>query len=309
MRRGSPGFTLLEMLIVVGITALLVTAAVQAHLGIRRAQERVSAGLRRERTAEVFLDRLERELNGTLLVVRPSGVDRLSHPFLFFAEDRFESDVDTAAFRFVTRTPARAGPRALAPGLRMVTYGVFTSEDRGGLDLYRQEDPLPGGLEKEIALPEGQLALDGVSTFRVRYLDDEGGWKEDWDSTDIALLDRLPTEVVVTLALDEESPDGELVPGPDHTRTITLPVRPIDFEKLRGAAEAANDPDSSEDEDDESDPDCFTVKQCADRAIAVITGLVKVQILDLTARQYGKECYEPGRFPQFDALLVGVSCP
>ncbi len=309
MRRGSPGFTLLEMLIVVGITALLVTAAVQAHLGIRHAQERVAAGLRRERTAEVFLDRLERELNGTLLVVRPSGVDRLSHPFLFFAEDRFESDVDTAAFRFVTRTPARAGPRALAPGLRMVTYGVFTSEDRGGLDLYRQEDPLPGGLEKEIALPEGRIALDGVSTFQVRYLDDEGGWKDDWDSTDIALLDRLPTEVEVTLALDEQSPEGERVAGPDHTRVITLPVRPFDLDALRGGG-GASDPNSAG-SDEVEDKECMRVQECGFKLLMKLPENKK-ELVYAAMESSGGACYQRGQLSNLDALLDAwpeVTCP
>ena len=103
MRRGN-GFTLLEMLIVIGITAMLVTAAVQAHLGIRRAQTRAAQGLHRERAAEVLLDRLERELVGTVLIVRPTEVDRLSHPYVFFGEDYFESDADADALRSFTST-------------------------------------------------------------------------------------------------------------------------------------------------------------------------------------------------------------
>ena len=191
----------------------------------------------------------------------------------------------------------------------MVTYGVFTSEDRGGLDLYRQEDPLPAGLEKEIALPEGQLALDGVSTFRLRYLDDEGGWKEDWDSTDIALLDRLPTEVEVTLALDEESPEGERVPGPDHTRVITLPVRPFDLDALR-ADGGASDPDSEDSDDDETKA-CVTVQECGFKLLMKLPEKQK-GLVYAAMENNGGACYKRGQLSNLDGLLDAwpeVTCP
>jgi type II secretion system protein J len=309
--REARGFTLLEMLIVIGITALLVTAAVQAHLGIRRVQERVARGLHRERTAEVFLDRVERELNGTLLVVKPSGVDRLSHPFVFIGEDRFESEADADALRFITRTPARAGPRAFAPGLRMVTYGTYTSQNDVGLELVRQEEALPRGLQKEITLLDGRIALDGIATFRVRYLDEEGEWKEDWDSTDVALLDRIPTEVEVTLALNEKAEDGSTVTGPEHTRSITLPVRPFDLDAMRGEEGATADPNSgagetAEEKDDAEDGTCVTVAECAARlpsgAIGGLAGFVK---------RFGTVCYTDYRPNPLDPLLQqhGVTCP
>ncbi|MEE8557441.1 MAG: type II secretion system protein, partial [Myxococcota bacterium] len=118
MRR-QDGLTLLEMLIVVGVTALLVTAGVQAHLGIRRAQARAAQGLQRERAARVFLDRFERELVGTILFGKPKNTSRLAHPYLFYGVHGAESDRLLDGLRVITRSPARAYPGSESPGLRL----------------------------------------------------------------------------------------------------------------------------------------------------------------------------------------------
>jgi type II secretion system protein J len=281
------GFTLLEMLIVIGITAALVTAAVQAHLGIRRAQERAARGLQRERAAEVFLDRLERELVGTLLIVRPSSTDRLSHPYVFVGEDYFESDGDTDALRFVTRSPARAAPQVGAVGMRLVTY-VAQSGNESLIELVREEEPLPDGLDKEPIVEEGQAVLDGVALFRLRYLDeDSDGWRDSWDSTDVAMLDRLPGAVEVTLALLEEDELGERQAGPEHPRVVRLPVRPIDFEVLAGVEGAGvEDPNALEEDEEEDDEGCTRIEEC----LTVMP--VNPDALSQVMRQL-QRCYKP----------------
>ena len=87
MLRSRAGFTLLELLIALGITALLVTAAVQAYVSISEAQERARGGHNRDRSALVLLDRIERELEGSMLVVRSEREDRLGHPYVFIDDD------------------------------------------------------------------------------------------------------------------------------------------------------------------------------------------------------------------------------
>jgi type II secretory pathway component PulJ len=281
MRRFA-GFTLLEMLVVIGVTALLVATAVQAHLGIRRAQERAALGMERSRAAEVFLDRIERELSGTLLVVRGPSVRRRAHPYLFVGADRLEAGADADALRFVTRTPARATPLADAVGVRMITYQPRASEE-SGLELLREEKSLPDFMDKYPVVEEGGVALDRIANFDITYLDGRSAeWLEEWDSTHIARLDRLPVAVEVAVVLEEEGGEqGEPpVTGPEHLRTIPLPVRPVDLEALRdqGAAEETRDPNSpgeSEGEETENaaDPNqgsvstrCVEVARCADLA-------------------------------------------
>lgn len=271
MRREGAGFTLLEMLVVIGILALLVITAVSAHLGIRNAQERAARGLERGRVAETFLDRFERELNGTLLLVKDRGADRLAHPFVFVGRDRFEAEADTDAVRFVTRSPARSSQGGGDVGLRMVTY-VAASDLGGELRLLREENVLPEGLQKEPEVEEGQVVLDGLVSFRLAFLDPESSeWVDGWDSTDVAQLDRLPSSVDVHVVLLEKDATGELYEGPEHARVVRLPVPPVDIAKLRGEGvgvtgeEDPNSPGETDEGNGEAEGGAV-LSQCTDSA-------------------------------------------
>lgn len=74
MQRREDGFTLLEILIVIAVTALLLTTAFQIFIGINNAQERALAENRRDGVTALVLDRLESELVGTLLVKNGAAV-------------------------------------------------------------------------------------------------------------------------------------------------------------------------------------------------------------------------------------------
>lgn len=252
--RSSDGFTFLEMLVTVAITALLVAAAVQAYIGISRAQERETGELSTDRYVEIFLDRFERELSGALLIVKPSEGDRLAHPYLFLGEDRFDAEHEVDMLRFVTQTPARAARAHGAGGVSLVTYAVVTAEDLDGLDLARREEPLPPALSKEIDMLEAQTVFEDVAQFQLLFLDElDGEWRDAWDSTDISLLDRLPLEVEANVALYVPDAEGNFAAGPVHTRRIALPVRELDLEAMRQAAYGG---------DGEGPGGCVTVAQC-----------------------------------------------
>ena len=251
--RARAGFTLLELLIAIGVTAMLVTAAVQAYVSISRAQERALGGQARDHTARVLLDRIERELEGSLLVVRSEEEDRLGHPYLFIGDDRVFGTGDSDALRFITLTPARAPGAEINGGIRMVSYGLQPGEGEG-LDLLRVEEPLPRGLEKRISLEDGQVVVEQVASFRLRYQnEDTGEWVERWDSTDIALLDQLPEAVEISVQLYEPKEDEQPEPGLEQQRVARLRMRPFDRKQLLRALE--DDEDEEEDAGDEFDDD------------------------------------------------------
>lgn len=234
-------FTLLEMLIAIAITAMLVMVAVQAHLGIRRAQSHAAAGIGRNRVAEILLDRIERELMGTILVVKDPAEDRLGHPYLFIGRDDVDAQRAADALRFITRSPARAGFSRPASGLTLVSYQARSGDDVG-MVLLREERPLPEGLETQISLLDGEVVADGLAQFDVRYFGEgEVGWKERWDSTSISTLDQLPVQLEILVQLYEPGEDGVMVEGTEHKRSISLPVRPIDIEAQRSFAVESDD--------------------------------------------------------------------
>ena len=254
------GFTLLEILVAIGITALLVATAVQIFQGITFTQQRARPDRHRDREAAVFLDRFERELVGTTLFVKPDRTDRLAFPWVFVAEDRVLGTNDSDRVRFITQTPARAPARTVA-GLRQVSYGVEGAEFEDALHLFRLEEHLSQGLAKEIRLYDAEPVLEDVYRFALRFESEQGGWRDDWDSTDVAMLDALPQSVEVLIQLNERDEAGERIPGTEQTRRVALPVRPF----------ASYEPEESE--RDSGCPDGPTIEECLDRYTADIERL------------------------------------
>ncbi len=238
------GFTLIEVMAAVIIMAMLLTFGFQAYQGISNAYTRVSQGTSRERAARIVLDRVERELVGSVLVQREEGADPLLHPYFFWASPRMYAEMEGDELRFVTQTPL-GSPGSRGAGLALVTYGSSPSQSGPGLALLRQEEALPPQLAKEIVWTAPQIMVDNVAVFVARFTTEDGQAADGWDSTGVERLDQLPLSLVLTLSLYEQGVDGEFAPGPEYTRLVKLPVRP--FRLSPGDAEGgAQDADCGE---------------------------------------------------------------
>jgi len=299
-RAREAGFTLLEILVAVVIMSIVLTFAFQAYRGIESAYTRVGSSTSRDRAARVVLDRLERELVGTVLIERDEGADPLLHPYFFFGDGKPYAESEGDELRFVTRTPLRP-PGSLPVGLEIVTYGAVPSQTGAGLALLRQAEPLPPQLAKDVVWTSPEVVADNVALFLARYHSDQGDATEGWDSTGVEELDQLPTELVVTVSLLEPSgPDGAMVPGPEFTRTIELPVRPF---KMK--------PEGAED-DAKACGEGMTVKQCiesAKQAIESASASLAAAIKQAQA-QVGDRCWNPEQpsasLQRLKVLLGGV---
>jgi type II secretion system protein J len=260
------GFTLLEMLAVLAITALLVTSAVEIHIQIVRSlQERVEER-GRDVTAQRVIDRIERELVSSQLVAKPEKLDRRKHPWVFQGSDGGIGQADT--LRFITLNPGRSSESAGA--LRMVSYAGGSASD-SRFDLFRLEQELPEALPEPLNRPDGTPALREVTQFQIRYLNKESGnWQDAWDSTQ---SDELPAAVEVTVQLAEAG-SSEPTPEGAFTRVIPLPVRAIK---------------------DKSKEECtggVTVSACADRIQASVAALPEEdqQLLGTLVETNGGAC-------------------
>jgi len=240
--RARNGFTLLEILVAVGLTAALMLTSYQIFREITRTQERANPNRHRDLAARVFLDRFEHELVGTTLREKPEEIERDSFPWLFFGDDLLVGTEDGDSVRFVTQSPARA-PGHSGPALRMVSYNLAEAGVEDRVDLFRVEESLPDGLERAIPLEGAAPALEDVARFSLRFQDEEAGlWQDMWDSAEVN-ADRLPGAIEVTVQLFEDDGQGQLVPGREHQRLIELPVRPIPADAGEdGAAGCADGP-------------------------------------------------------------------
>ncbi|HXZ84069.1 MAG TPA: prepilin-type N-terminal cleavage/methylation domain-containing protein [Myxococcota bacterium] len=280
-RPRSDGFTLLEILVAVFIMAMILTFAFEAYKGIEQAYARVGASNSRDRSARIVLDRIERELVGTVMIEREKNSDPLLQPYFFFGESRPYADSEGDMLRFVTRTPLRA-PGVPSPGVEIVTYGAVPAQTGPGLSLLRQAEPLPPQLAKEVVWNQPDVVADNVALFIVRYEATDVAGSEGWDSTGLDRLDQIPESLVVTVSLWETDASGQPVQGPEFTRAIDLPVRPFKI-----GADDGNQP-----------ADCgqgMSVKQCMDSFAGQISSASEslAQAISDAQAQVQEPCWNP----------------
>ena len=287
------GFTLLEILVVIVITAVLVGAAVTAFRDVNRHTRGIGAGLERERAVKTFLDRLERELSSTMMWKRQEDTNPLEHPWLFAGFDGYEAETDTDAIKFITYAPSRAAGNSYDTGIRMVSYGVREDEE-GRLVLHRFEEPVPRGASKAIQVENGSPVLEDIELFDLAFHDPKSGvWLQSWDSTQIQQLDRVPAEVRATITVWQEDADGNPVLGPENSRTVRLWTPTLDLQALRDELSGGVDPNS---ELQDPNADCVvTVAECVDAFAAELaqSGANMQALVDEEAAVRGDHCFNP----------------
>jgi type II secretory pathway component PulJ len=225
---------LIELLAVVGFTAVLMLFAVNFYIEITRASEAATDRTRDSRRAIALLDRIARDLEAAVLVRKPEELDPLYHPWVFLAEDR-GGDQGAERLKFTTRSRILRSTADHESDLAVVSYALRQAEN-GGFELLRWSSPrLPEELDRSFPASEAEGAVvfaDDLASFGVTFLDDEGDWRSEWDSSTLIDSSELPlaAEISVSIlpvsdSLGEEEPDVYL-------RRVSLPVRPLDLQAL-----------------------------------------------------------------------------
>jgi len=232
---------LIELLAVVGFTAVLMLFAVNFYIEITRASEAAMTRTRAGRRAVAVLDRIARDLEAAVLVKKPGDVDPLSHPWIFLAEDR--GGVEGADhLKFVTRSRILRSTALHESDLELVSYVLRESDDRG-LELLRWSFPrLPAELDRSFPVGEAEGAMlfaDDLASFGVRFLDEEGAWSSEWDSSTLVDSSELPLAAEISVAILPEN-DALDQPAPEvYLRKVVMPVRPLDLQALLEEEESA----------------------------------------------------------------------
>jgi prepilin-type N-terminal cleavage/methylation domain-containing protein len=292
--RKPAGFTLIEILAVIFLTALVLTVAVDFYIDLSEASNVAAERTRVARRATSQLDRVARDLEGATLVVKPAEMDPLEHPWLFLAEE--ENELGAERIKFVTRSHLPRSAEGHEADLAVVTY-----ELRDGLDqdfaLYRGSSTrLPPALDRSFPEEEDALLLaEGLAGFGVQLLTEDGGFKNTWDSSTLDDSSQLPLGALIQVTMLDEA--GEAL-GP-FSRSVRIPVRPIDLEALLAGEEEGEDQEDEEDEETaEGDEDCVTVAQCvaANQQLIRSFGVDPSVVTDLVEKR-GQECYAQSGLP------------
>lgn len=314
-RRARGAFSLLEMMAVILLVSIVFFVAVDFYRELTRSSARAADRTRNARRAVSLLDRVARDLEASVLLKKPDGTDPLAHPWLFLGEGNGSG---ATRLKFVTRSPSLRASKEARSDLSLVAWLVAPAED-GALELRRWSAPdLPEELEHELPPAEEALVVArDLTSFGVRFLNDNGEWKNHWDSSQLVDADALPRAAEIEVGLlptdPGATPEG-VTPEPElYTRLVLLPVRPLDMQELvtgkASEGEAAKDEngDGEPDEPDEEEAQaCVTVRQCLAKNPEVAEAAAALGLQDVL-EAVGDQCYSTvaGNLPP---ELVAAGC-
>ncbi|HUO76426.1 MAG TPA: type II secretion system protein GspJ [Thermodesulfovibrionales bacterium] len=174
-RCGDQGFTLLEVLVALGISAIIMTALYSAFFLSRKAVDAVDDSLLRLQESRALLDIIKREMESALYEsVKPYT--------LFKLEDRDYYGKQASRVSFTSFSP-------LIPGLAKIGYSV--EEGDGKLVLKKSI----GSAFAKTGEPKSIELMEDVESFTVeaRYGDK---WVKTWDSAE---SNSMPEEIRVSV--------------------------------------------------------------------------------------------------------------
>lgn len=184
----SDGFTLIEVLIAVSLTAIVLTSIYGVFTSVFSARERVNAESEISQIGRVIFERFGRELRGAWV---PTTGDKF---FLATTDRDGRPELRFATASTTLTATGRGGIAALRYGLQPMTEGPA---DR--LYLIRSEEPY----HLRDRLDDGLYPLTGnVKSILWRFYG-VNGWVESWSAAQSNTLPQL-VEMTVTL-LDKDN--------------------------------------------------------------------------------------------------------
>lgn len=184
MKTPQRGFTVLELMMAMAISALILTVVYSAFNSAEQARSKISSGNSAHHIARVISSRIGRELQSLQF--------RTGDPLSRFRYS-LQSDEQSLEFSSSASTPLAAQPGVLS----QMVYRLrpASDEEQGPLVLERSEkSALTIGSPRELKL------VDGIASLSFRFYAD-GAWGDDWDSDQTL---TLPEAVEMTFELESD---------------------------------------------------------------------------------------------------------
>ncbi len=209
---GVRGFTLIEVLVAMAVFAIVAAITWASLAQVARTRTELAARQDRFAAAVRAVGMLERDLRQAIARPVRGGYGEVL-PALLGAGDRIE----------LSRLGFADPRREASSHVERVVYAVDARALQRGR--YAVLDRAPGS-----SAERGELA-DGIETLRLRYLGDDGAWRETWPPRRESPIDALPRAIEFRLAFEDL---GEL------RRLVMLPSVPP--ARAAGAQVAGQDP-------------------------------------------------------------------
>ena len=223
-RRLRRGMTLLEILVSLGIMAMISLLIYGAFDSLSRGRRGESLRADRARQGRDSVERIARELQSSFLSLHtPSQQGLITRLTGFVGQNSSQVDrIDFTSFahRRITKEAKESDQAEIG------FFVVKDPEVDGKMDLVRREQaPIDFDFKKGGVV---NVLAEDVEKFDLRYLDPQTGqWTETWDSTSlIGQLNRLPLEVRIELELKPV----RNTPAFKYVTKIVLPMQqPLKF--------------------------------------------------------------------------------
>jgi general secretion pathway protein J len=201
-RRSESGFTLIEVLVVIGIMAIVLSSIYGIFAAVSQTKDRLDNDSESYHRARVVFERLGRELH--------SAYYRTDHDECLFVGTITDEDLFTLEFSTSAVSPLSIEGTAFVV-IKYVLEEDLEAED-GGFVLLRTESPLLSS-EREDSDSLALRFVSGIKSMSLRYYG-SGEWQSSWD----AAADGLPERVEVEFHVNDSQ--GRDVP---FLTTFTLP--------------------------------------------------------------------------------------
>lgn len=200
--RRIQGFTLMEVMIAVAITALMGGLIATSFTSSFRAKEIIEGEAERYRMLRAAMSRMSREIGAAFVSDR---YDLKRYRDSYARPTNFVGERDRLLFTSLAHE--RLYTDAKESDQMVVEYSVKTSAERGAngrRDLIRRENPVldermdRGGTE--------DVLFEGVLRLEFNYWDsDKKDWVNEWDTRRPERKSFLPTRVRITLYAKDEN--------------------------------------------------------------------------------------------------------
>jgi general secretion pathway protein J len=211
------GFTLMEVMVAVAITALMGALTLNAFTTSLKAREMVEGEAERHRMVRAAMSRMVREVGAAFVSDRYDSRrfrDQSERPTNFVGERE--------KLLFASLAHQRLYADAKESDQVVLEYAVETSPDasaRGRKDLVRRANPNLYGEDRMDRGGTKDILVEGVKRVEFAYWDsDKKEWDDEWDTRRVERKAILPTRVKITLVLLDEA--GKEIPYTTQTRVI-----------------------------------------------------------------------------------------
>ncbi len=209
-RRAPRGFTLIEMMLAIGVLALILAMLASSFSTVAHSKVHAEGRLMVDREGRALLWQLTKELRNA--VQTPYTASNVA----LFGNGHMGNGapIDT-----ITLSTFSGGHRKALTGLTpetIVTYNLTANPNQQGWYLLQRSQQ--SGLLTSTVSPQTTTLADNILSLHFRYFDGQK-WGESWESSSLPQQRQLP--VAVAIQIQMAAPGGRVM---DFATQVTLPM-------------------------------------------------------------------------------------